>query len=131
MGRPGLDPSFPDIIADYRELGYCDDDIARRLGLTTETLHRRFDRLGIRRGRRWRDIEDARPDNVLTRSQIYGHRPAAPVTRPTCGSRCEALYGGPLCAQCGALRGDKVNSAGVKPSGPIASVVSPFGKGGP
>lgn len=56
---------FADIVADHRSIGRTDDDIALSFGITTETLHGRFRRFGIPQGRRWRDIEDQRPDNVL------------------------------------------------------------------
>lgn len=71
------DDIFPDVVAEYREFGYRDDDIACKLGIALESLYKRFAKFGIPRGRRWRDIEDAHIENTLTKSQIYGHRRAA------------------------------------------------------
>jgi hypothetical protein len=61
---------FPERIAEYRELGYVDDAIAARLGITVEGLHKRFGKFGIARGRRWRDIEDAHVEAVMTKAQV-------------------------------------------------------------
>lgn len=68
-GRP-LDETFPEHIDEYRWLGLCDDAIAARLGISVEGLYKRFDHFGIARGRRWRDIEDAHLEPVMTKAQV-------------------------------------------------------------
>lgn len=64
------DDTFPELIAEYRYLGYRDDDIALKLGVTVEGLHKRFKYFDIAQGRRWRDIEDARTEPVMTKTQV-------------------------------------------------------------
>lgn len=65
-----LDDRFPEQIAELREFGYRDDDIACRLGITVDGLYKRFAKFGIARGRRWRDIEDAHTEAVMTRDEV-------------------------------------------------------------
>jgi hypothetical protein len=65
-----VDDQFPELVDEFRWLGLCDDAIAARLGITVEGLHKRFGQFGIARGRRWRDIEDAHAEPVLTKAQV-------------------------------------------------------------
>ena len=65
-----VDETFPELVAELRWLGYCDDAIAARLGISTEGLHKRFAKFGIPQGRRWRDIEDARAEPPMTKAAV-------------------------------------------------------------
>lgn len=47
-GRP-IPPDFAEIVADHRELGRTDGDIAERIGIKLDTLQSRMKRLGERR----------------------------------------------------------------------------------
>ena len=69
QGRP-VDETFVDLVAELRWLGYCDDAIAHRYGISVEGLHKRFAKFGIPQGRRWRDIEDARLEPPMTKAAV-------------------------------------------------------------
>lgn len=70
MRGKAVDDQFPDLVAEYRWLGLCDDAIAARLHISVEGLYKRFKQFGIARGRRWRDIEDAHAEPVLTKAEV-------------------------------------------------------------
>ena len=61
---------FAELVAEYRWLGLVDDAIAERFGVTVEGLHKRFAAAGIERGRRYRDIEDAHAEPVMTKAAV-------------------------------------------------------------
>lgn len=65
-----IDETFPELVAEFRWLGLVDDAIAARLGISVEGLHKRFAQFGIERGRRWRDIEDAHAEPVMTKAEV-------------------------------------------------------------
>lgn len=69
---------FADRVGEYRDwLGLTDDAIAERFGITVEGLHKRFAAAGIERGRRYRDIEDAHVEAVLTKAEVRATYPRA------------------------------------------------------
>jgi hypothetical protein len=71
---PGAIPAnFVEQIEDARAIGRNDDEIAWAYGITTDTLYTRFNRFGIKPGKRWRDIEDNRAmlrDNGFSRHAL-------------------------------------------------------------
>lgn len=73
-GRTPIPPDFADMVADHRACGRTDDQIAASFGLTLDSLRKRFSRLKIPCGRRWRDIEDAMIEfnnPILTKRQAH------------------------------------------------------------
>ena len=65
--------SFPEQIADYRSIGYTDDEIAEAIGMTMKQLKSRLTYYKLPSGRRYRDIEDHQAmlyDNTMSRKQL-------------------------------------------------------------